>query len=70
MMPPRLLIPLGSTGETIVSANARTNTSSSLLDYYSTSLSHHHARYLALSEARHDVAKAEGDRGFQLRVRA
>jgi hypothetical protein len=69
MIPPRLLIPLDSTGETIVSANARTDASTSLLDYYSTCLSHH-ARYLALSEARHDVAKAEGDRGFQLRVGA
>jgi len=67
MMPPRLLIPLDSTAETIVSANACTYTSSSLLDYYSTCLSHH-SRYLALSEARHDVVKAEGDRGFELGI--
>ena len=67
MMPPRLLIPLDSTGETIVSANARTDTSSSLLDYYSTCLSHR-SRYLALSEARNDVAEAEGDRGFELGI--
>jgi hypothetical protein len=70
MMPPpaRLLIPLDSTCETIVSANARADTSSSLLDHYSTCLSRHHSRYLALSEAWHDVAEAKGDRGFELFV--